>query len=148
MRRTVIDKAGAIGLPLMGAALLAALLIAVAQARGDGSSQAVLTSSKGGSFAIKGNVGGLYPGRRKHFALTVFNRNGFPIRVTSIRVRVGNAAGCARSNLVVGSYRGSLRVGAKRKRRVWLPITMRRGATDACIGARFTLSYVGKAVKG
>jgi hypothetical protein len=108
----------------------------------------VLKSSKGGSFAIKGHVGGLYPGRRKHFALTVSNRNGFPIRVTSIRVRVVNAAGCARSNLVVGSFRGSLRVGAKRKRRVWLPITMRRGATDVCIGARFKLTYVGKGVKG
>lgn len=135
------------GVPLLGAAVLAALVIATAQAKGDDSSQAVLRNSAGGSFAIKGDARGLYPGRRARFAVTVSNRNGFAIRVTSIRVRVGNAAGCARTNLVVGNFRGTLRVGAKRKRRVWLPIAMRRSAPNACIGARFKLTYSGRAVK-
>jgi hypothetical protein len=147
MRRRVIDKAGAIGLPLLGVAVLAALAIATAQAKDGNPRQAVSTSSKGGAFAIRGNVTGLYPGRKKHFPVTVSNRNRFAIRVTSIRVRVGNAAGCSRSNLVVGNFRGSLRVGAQRTRRVWLPITMRRSAPDACMGARLKLTYSGKAVK-
>ena len=145
MRRTAIDKAVAIGLPLVGVALTA-LFIATAQTNGDDSSQAVLIS-RGGSFAITGNARGLYPGRRTHFAVTVSNRNGFAIRVTSIRVNVGNAAGCARTNLAVGNFRGTLRVGAKRKRRVWLPIAMRRSAPDACMAARFKLTYSGRAVK-
>ena len=59
MRRTAIDKAGAIGLPLVGVALTA-LFIATAQTKSDDSSQAVLIS-KGGSFAITGNARGLYP---------------------------------------------------------------------------------------
>jgi len=135
------------GVPLLGVAVLAALVIATAQAKGDDSGQAVLASSKGGSFTIKGDARGLYPGRRARLAVTVSNRNDFAIRVTSIRVRVGNATGCARTNLAVGNFRGTLRVGAKRKRRVWLPIAMRRSAPDACMGARFKLTYSGRAVK-
>ena len=60
MRRLLIDRAGALGTPLLAVALLAALALATAHSRADDS---VLTSSRKGSFTIKGNVLGLYPGR-------------------------------------------------------------------------------------
>jgi hypothetical protein len=145
MRRFLIDRAGALGTPLLAVALVAALALAAAYSRADDS---VLTSSRKGSFTIKGHVLGLYPGRTATLRLTIRNKNRFAIRVKSIRVRVGNAPACPRSNLVVKSFRGSLRVAAKRKRRIALPISMRRTAPDGCMGARLPLRYTGKAVKG
>ena len=146
MRQTVTDKASAIGLPLLGVALLAALAIATAHAATDPGG-AVLTSSTTGRFAIKGNVAGLYPGGTRRLIVTVSNRNGFPIRVTSIRVKVGSAAGCPATSVFVKAFRGKLRVGAKWKRRLFLPVTMRASAPPACMGARLKLTYSGKAVK-
>ena len=145
MRRLPIDRAGALGTPLLAVALLGALALATAHSRADDS---VLTSSRKGSFTIKGNVLGLYPGRTAPLTLTVRNKNSFAIKVKSIRVKVGNAPNCPRSNLVVKNFRGSLRVAAKRKRLLQLPIGMRSTAPDACMGARFPLRYAGKAVKG
>jgi hypothetical protein len=145
MRRFLIDRAGALGTPLLAVALVAALALATAHSRADDS---VLTNSRKGSFTIKGKVIGLYPGRTAPLRLTIRNKNSFAIKVKSIRVKVGNAPACPRSNLVVKNFRGSLRVAAKKKRRIALPISMRRTAPDGCMGARFALRYTGKAVKG
>lgn len=146
MRRALIHTTGAIGrLLLLAAAVVAVLAVATAHSRADDS---VLTSSRSGSFTIKGNVLGLYPGGTARLTLTITSKNGFPIKVKSVRVKVGNAAGCPRTNLVVKHFRGSLRVPAKAKRRLQLSVSMRRTAPDACMGARFPLRYTGKAVKG
>jgi hypothetical protein len=145
MRRLPIDRAGALGTPLLAVALLAALALAATHSRADDS---VLTSSRKGSFTIKGNVLGLYPGGTSRLTLTIRNKNGFAIKVKSIRVKAANAPGCARSNLVVKNFRGTLRVAAKRKRTIQLPIGLRSTAPDACMNARFPLRYTGKAVKG
>jgi hypothetical protein len=136
------------GKPLVAVALVAAVVVAAASSRVGDSGQMVLTSSHRGSFTIKGHIRGLYPGRTAQLKLTIRNRNGFAIRVKSVRVKVGGAPGCSRSNLVVKRFRGSLRVPAKKKRRLWVPIRMRSTAPDACMGDRFQLRYVGKAVKG
>ena len=104
MRRVLSNTAGAIGKPLLAGALVAVIAFA-AYSQADGS---VLTSSRSGSFSIKGHVAGLYPGRTARLALTITNKNGFAIRVRSVRVRVGNAPGCPRSNLVVKRFRGYL----------------------------------------
>ena len=145
MRRVLNHTAGVIGKPLLAVTLVGVLTVVNAYSRADDS---VLTSSRKGSFTISGHVLGLYPGGTARLTLTVRNRNSFPINVTSIRVKAGNAPGCARSNLVVENFRGSLRVAAERRRRLQLPIGMRSTAPDACRGARFPLRYTGKAVKG
>ena len=143
MRRVLSNTAGAIGKPLLAGALVAVIAFA-AYSQADGS---VLTSSRSGSFSIKGHVAGLYPGRTARLALTITNKNGFAIRVRSVRVKVGNAPGCPRSNLVVKRFRGYLWVSARGKRRLQLRVRMRLTAPDACMGARFPLRYRGKAVK-
>ena len=145
MRRVLNHTAGAIGKPLLAVTLVGVLAVVAAHSQADDS---VLTSSRKGSFTISGHVLGLYPGSTAHLTLTISNRNSFPIKVASIRVKAGNAPGCARSNLVVKSFRGSLRVAAERRRRLQLPISMRSTAPDACVGAQLPLRYTGKAVKG
>jgi hypothetical protein len=147
MRRPPIERTRALGTRLLAGALVAALALAlaVAHSRADDS---VLTSSRGGAFTIRGHVLGLYPGGKTRLTLTIRNRNAFAIKVRSIRVKVANASGCSRSNVVVRRFRGSLRVAAGKTRRLRLPISMRRAAPDACMGARFPLRYTGKAVKG
>jgi hypothetical protein len=146
MRRALIRTAGATGRQLVAVALVAALAVAAAYSK-VADPGTTLTSSRSGAFTIKGHVVGLYPGRTATLKLTIRNKNGFPIRVKSVRVKVGNAPGCPRSNLVVKRFRGSLRVRAKKTRLLRLPITMRSTAPDACMGDRFKLRYVGKAVK-
>lgn len=148
MRRGLIERARALDTPLIVLAAVVALAAAAAYTQSGFRDQAVLTSSKGGAFSIRGHVRGLYPGRQARLTLTISNRNRSAIRVTSIRVRVGSAPGCAASNLRVASFRGSLRVRAMGKRRLRRPLRMSPSAPDACMGARFKLTYTGKAVKG
>ena len=148
MRRDVIDRARALGRPLIAMVAVAALAAAAAYTTPGFRDQTVLTSSQGGTFAIRGHIVGLYPGRQARLRLQVTNRNSFAIRVTSIRVKVGGAPGCAASNLRVTGFRGSLRVFPMRTRRLRRPISMSASAPDACMGARFKLTYTGRAVKG
>jgi hypothetical protein len=99
-----------------------------------------------------GGVRGLYPGG--HGPVWVRVRNPFDdrVRVRWIRTRVKDAgSSCSRDNLVARRSRGlrQLRGGAWRHvrvpphqaRRVRVRIRMRRGAFDACQGARFPLRY-------
>lgn len=148
MRRAVIDGARAPGRPLIVMTAIAAIAVAGAYTTPGFGDQAVLTSSQGGAFAIRGHVVGLYPGRQARLRLKITNRNSFAIRVTSIRVKVGSAPGCAAANLRVTAFRGSLRVSPMRTRRLRRPISMSASAPDACMGARFKLTYTGTAVKG
>jgi hypothetical protein len=148
MRRGVIDRVGGLGRPLIVMTAVAALAAAAAYTTPGFREQAVLTSSQSGTFAIRGHIVGLYPGRQARLRLKITNRNSFTIRVTSIRVKVGGAPGCAASNLGVTGFQGSLRVFPMRTRRLRRPISMSASAPDACMGARFRLTYTGRAVKG
>jgi hypothetical protein len=148
MRRGVAHKARALGKPLIAMVAVAAVAAAAAYTTPGFRDQAVLTSSQGGTFAIRGHIVGLYPGRQARLRLTVTNRNPFAIRVTSIRVKVSGVPGCAAANVRVTSFQGSLRVSPMRTRRLRRPITMSASAPDACMGARFKLTYTGRAVKG
>ncbi len=146
MRRLLIDRAGALGTPLLAVALLAALALATAHSRADDS---VLTSSRKGSFTIKGHVLGLYPGSTARLTLTVRNTNSFADQgeVDSRQGRERRRTARARTSSS-RTFAARCRVAAKRKRRLQLPIGMRSTAPDACMGARFPLRYAGKAVKG
>jgi hypothetical protein len=91
---------------------------------------------------VSGSVRGLYPGAHLRLRLTVRNGRGFPIRVVSLKVRVGNASrSCRRRQLRVGRLRRPLVVRAHRSRRTALPVTMLRSAPDACQGAVFPLKF-------
>jgi hypothetical protein len=108
----------------------------------------VLTGSTSGTFRVKGQVSGLYPGKATTLRLTVVNPNAFAINVTWLAAKVGNASTrCTYKNIAVSRFSGSLRVRAKRSRRLSLTIAMRRSAPNACKGAKFPLTYHGTAVK-
>jgi hypothetical protein len=94
------------------------------------------------SLRVSGGVRGLYPGARLRLRLKVRNTRGFPIRVVSLKVRVGNASrGCRRRQLRIGRFHRALVVPAHRSRRAALPVTMLRSAPDACKGAVFPLRF-------
>jgi hypothetical protein len=108
----------------------------------------VLTGSTSGTFRVKGQVSGLYPGRVTTLPLTVVNPNRFAIKVTSLAAKPGNASTrCTYMNLTVSRFSGALRVRANSSRRLELTIAMRRAAPNACRGGNFPLTYHGTAVK-
>lgn len=147
MRQGLIERSRALAKPPIVTAAVVALVAAAAYTKPGFQDQAALTSSKGGAFVIRGHVRGLYPGRQALLRLRVTNRRNFPIRVTSIRVKVAGTQGCAASNIRVTGFRGSRRIWRRGTRRLRLPISMSSTAPDACMGARFKLTYAGRAVK-
>ena len=99
-------------------------------------------------FSITGHVTGLLPGAHGRLRLKVHNRHRFKIRVTSIKTRVGDpSAACRASNVSVRRFRGHKKVPGRHSRRIRVRIRMAASAPDACQGARFPLTYKGRAVR-
>lgn len=113
----------------------------------------LLTSSTvgRGRFSISGSVRGLYPGVTKPLPLLLKNPNRFPIKVTSVRVWIKpdlRRPGCSPKLYMSATRLARARiVRARRSRRVWLRITMKRSAPNACKAARFPLKFTGRAVR-
>jgi hypothetical protein len=133
---------------MMAVAVLATVLSLSSKPTQEESEGIVLLGSTSGTFAIKGNVSGLYPGQVTKLALRLVNPNGFAIKVTSVAVKVRSAsAACSYTNVSVAKFAGSLKVRPHSSRRLYLALTMRRSAPDACQGKSFPLAYRGTAVK-
>ena len=98
-------------------------------------------------FRISGHVTKLYPGKRARLVAFVRNPNPFPIKVTRVRVTVGNAPGCSGRNIVIKRFKGRHRVGGHRSIKLKLRVRMRASAPNTCQGDRFPLVYHGRAVK-
>jgi hypothetical protein len=100
------------------------------------------------AFTMRGHVSGLYPGARKRLSIVVRNRSRRALRVRSISTRVRPARrGCGARNVRVARFRGRLRVGPHRSRRVSVAIRMLRSAPQACQKATFRLQFRGRAVR-
>jgi hypothetical protein len=140
-----------IAIPLIGIVLLALAGVAYADLSRSGSpprggASISASGGRGSRLAISGHVNGLFPGARKRLRLRVKNRLPVAVVLHSIKTAVSDAGpGCARSNLAVGRYRGSLRIEAHRSRRVRVRVAMSGGAPDPCQGARFPLRYRARA---
>ena len=101
-------------------------------------------------FTIAGSVGGLYPGKTASLRLTIENPNGEDIRVEAVTVAVSGTSNdaCSAAYLRTTDYDGApFLVVANGSANISLPVTLLRGAPDACQGVTFTLSYGGKAVR-
>jgi hypothetical protein len=112
-------------------------------------------------FVISGNVTGLYPGGSVTLALRLHNPLHPSIRVDTITIVSGPANGaCPASNLAAGSGLAPLnnlytitlsppRVipGGQSVDGPQVPITLRKGAPDACQNATFVLLYSGSATR-
>lgn len=100
------------------------------------------------SFTLAGNTAGLFPGGTVQLPLTAENPNEEDIRVTLVMVSVAgtSASSCSASNLETTNYTGpGFVVPGNGSRTIALPVTMSRGAPDACQNVTFSLSYAGEA---
>jgi hypothetical protein len=113
-------------------------------------------------FVISGNVAGLYPGGSATLALQVHNPLHKSIRVETITIISGPAnSGCPASNLAAGTGLAALSSlytitlspplvipGGQSADGPQVPITLLKGAPDACQNATFLLLYSGSATRG
>jgi hypothetical protein len=152
----------------LGVAVLSGLVCAIALAlagrlaaqaalqRGEGSARDAGTdpgpallaapSIDSGSFGIRGEVTGLFPGDSQPLVLTVSNPQHFAIVVTSIVTTVSSpGGGCSRSYMTVSGFSGALTVAARGLAQARVTATMSLAAPDACEGAIFPFSYSGTA---
>jgi hypothetical protein len=128
---------------VVASAVVAATALTGAAATGSlGSGRAPV----GSGFTLRGHVGGLYPGASKRLVVAVHNRSRRPLRIRSITTRVRAARrGCGARNVRVSSFRGRVRVGAGRTRRVAVRVRMLSTSPPACQGAVFPLVFRGRA---
>lgn len=131
-------------------AIVAAVLTVstVAYAMGISSPAAHAQRAASPVFHIRGHVSGLYPGKVSTMNLKLWNSYRFPICVRRVVARAPSpAAGCPGGTVVVRPWRGRLNVPARSRRRITVRVKMRARAPSACIGARYSIAYGGKAVK-
>ncbi len=99
-------------------------------------------------FVVSGHVEELRPGGTRPMVLTVRNPNSVAIRVTSLTVTAGSAPGCPASTLTLPQWTGSLLVPKKNgTATLTVNVHLKPSAPDACQGARWPLTYGGRAVK-
>jgi hypothetical protein len=127
-----------LAVPLFGLAAYAGVIHHDRSSRG--ASGPVARASN--AVRLGGHATGLYPGGTRPLRVRLENPAPWPVSVQSVQVLADDASRrCGAENVSVGSYRGDLRIPARRRRFVLLRISMRRGAASACQGATFPLSY-------
>jgi hypothetical protein len=95
------------------------------------------------TFQVRGRVVGMYPGRVRTMKVRIRNPHPFPIRA-----RIGDGApGCRGGYLRVRRLRTPLVIKARSRARTHTRVVLRKAAPDACMGARFPLTFTGKAVR-
>ena len=101
------------------------------------------------AVSIEGTVTDLYPGAQRQLALTVTNPDNQDLKVTSLKVTVGNSdkPGCLGANVVATSFSGSFIVKKQQSVTRQLPVRMVASPAASCQGATFPLQYEGTAVK-
>ncbi len=82
--------------------------------------------------------GPLVPGRAVSMRVRVTNPHPSALTVSRISTVLGTAVGCAAS---AADYTGSLRLAPRSSATVRVAVTLERGATNACQGARFAASF-------
>jgi hypothetical protein len=98
-------------------------------------------------FRISGSISGLRPGAPRFMNVRVRNPHRRPIRILSVWAQVGRGKRyCTGANLHVRPFHGLLVVPRRRTRILRLRVLIPRTAASECDGARFPLSFRGKAV--
>lgn len=134
----------------VGAAAVAVLVVATTALAGAAATRPLGKNKRrpAVSFTLRGHVGGLFPGASRRLVIAVHNRSRRSLRVRSITTRVRDAKrGCRARNLRVSAFRGRLRIGPRRSRRVAVRVRMLPSAPAACQGAVFRLAFRGRATR-
>jgi hypothetical protein len=106
-----------------------------------------LVASVAKRFSITGvPVTGLYPGATRPLTVKVKNIYAFPIKIGTLKttVKSSNRPGCtgAAANLqVVATGARTVPIRAHKTKTVVLHVTMPSTVSNACQGAKFTLSF-------
>ena len=102
-----------------------------------------------GALLVSGNVGHLTPGVSRDMTLTIRNRTSRRLRIRRVSSRVLAApVTCPGRYLRIAKYRGGVRIGAWRIRRIRVRVTLSASAPNSCQGSRFKLGYRAVAVGG
>ena len=105
------------------------------------------------TFALSGDVTGLFPGSTKTLEVEIRNPQSFAIRVTEIRVAVGDVprgggTGPCEGLLVgVTGLAGPVVVPRNATAATQLEVTLSGSAPDGCKNVNFPLTYSGRADK-
>jgi len=132
------------------AILLAAVTLVPSRGLSDRDAGWQLAGSTGPRFYIRGHARNLFPGGRKTLLVAIRNPNRFPINIDSLSlaVRDSDRSGCGRLWIRPrGTFDLALLVPRDSRAFAGLPIRLRRGAPQACQGARWPLKFSGTAVK-
>ena len=90
---------------------------------------------------ISGHATGLYPGRRVKMRVTLVNQRWSAVIVTRVGATVGTTVRCSSKMIRIRSFRGSIRIPARRRARITLRVWMPKSAPDACQGTRFPIGF-------
>jgi hypothetical protein len=115
--------------------VLALLLVAVSP--GFASRNLPQTASTDATVTLVDH-GALVPGRAVRMRIRLTNPHASALTVSRISTTLGTAAGCAAS---AADYHGAIRLAAHSSATVPVTVTLERGATNACQGARFAASF-------
>lgn len=99
-------------------------------------------------FRVTGRVAGLYPGIDRTMRVRIRNPHAFPIKVKRVRVIVSDASpGCAASTIRIAKGKPARPIRPRRTTKIRLRVRMHADAPAACAGARYPLTFSGKAVR-
>lgn len=113
-------------------------------------------TAKNGTFEIKGNAGGLYPGAQLSLELKLENASNTAIRITSLQVAAAHSdrAGCDKANLVTPTFvddpqssSDDIVVPRNGEATTTVTIGMVANPSNSCQNATWDLTYTGQAVK-
>jgi hypothetical protein len=134
---------------LAAAALILGLVLVLRAYQGESENTAAFAKRAPRSrLGVSGSVRGLMPGVSTRIAVRLQNRYGFRVVVRSVRASVGKASSsCSGAHLFVSTYRGRMKIAARRARVLLLPIKLSARSPAACRGKRFPLRFVARATR-
>src|SRR5256714_15198717 len=113
MSRRLFVRAALVG--LLASALTAATAIG---------STGIGRGTKGRAFTLSGHVSGILPGEQRQLVIPARNRGRKPLLIRSVVTRVHDpSAACSGDNLRVLKFRGRLRLGARKSRRIVVTVS-------------------------
>ncbi|HEY6567830.1 MAG TPA: hypothetical protein VI341_09980 [Actinomycetota bacterium] len=127
--------------------LLAAAALAHATGfRAQSPDERATVATKSAAFRVKGHLKGIYPGQTTSMKVKVTNNGHARITLRSLKVKVrSTVAGCPSSSLKFTPFKGHKAIRGDATISMRLPARMKATSPDACQGARYQLTYAGKA---
>ena len=103
-------------------------------------------AGKPAAFHVKGHLKGIYPGQKTSMKVKVTNAGHARITLTRLKVKVrSTVAGCPSSSLKFTPFKGHRKIRGDATIAMKLAARMKATSPDACQGARYRLTFAGRA---